>query len=141
MPAVRTGNDASDRPFATLPVVGDRTELPAPPWCIARMTSEIDTPANRLTWLDICMGVTVALVWGMGFVFSKAAIAHFPPILLMAFRFSVTALVLIWFVRPPMGHMRALFVISLISAALQYSLTFTGLKGLDAGVEYAMLRI
>ena len=105
------------------------------------MTSEIDTPANRLTWLDICMGVTVALVWGMGFVFSKAAIAHFPPILLMAFRFSVTALVLVWFVRPPMGQMRALFVISLISAALQYSLTFTGLKGLDAGVAALVVQL
>ena len=59
----------------------------------------------------------------------------------MALRFSVTALALVWFVRPPMAHMRALFVIALISAALQYSLTFTGLKGLDAGVAALVVQL
>lgn len=82
--------------------------------------------------MDILLGVAVALTWGMGLVFAKAAIAHFPPILLMALRFSVTALALIWFVRVPVAHLRVLFVIAFISAAVQYSLTYTGLKGLDA---------
>ncbi len=80
------------------------------------------------------MGAGVALTWGLGIVFSKAAIAHFPPILLMAFRFSVAALILVWFVRIPRRQLKALFGIALVSAAIQYSLTFTGLKGLDAGV-------
>jgi len=39
--------------------------------------------------MDIALGLGVALVWGIGLVFAKAAIAHFPPILLMAFRFSL----------------------------------------------------
>ncbi len=105
------------------------------------MSGKVNISKHPLTLVDFCMGVTVALVWGMGIVFSKAAIAHFPPILLMAFRFSVTALVLVWFVRPPLAHMRALFVIALISAALQYSLTFTGLKGLDAGVAALVVQL
>lgn len=87
------------------------------------------------------MGVAVALIWGLGIVFSKAAIAHFPPILLMAFRFSVTAMVLVWFVKIPRGQLGALFGIALISAALQYSLTFTGLKGLDAGVAALVVQL
>jgi O-acetylserine/cysteine efflux transporter len=96
---------------------------------------------HRLGFTDILMGVTVALVWGMGLVFAKAAIAHFPPILLMALRFSVTALALVWFTRPPRGHFVALFWITLISAAIQYSLTFTGLKGLDASVTALVVQL
>lgn len=87
------------------------------------------------------MGITVALVWGMGFVFAKAAMAHFPPILLTAIRFMVTALAMVWFVRPPIAHLRALLVISFIGSAVQYSLTFTGLKGLDASVTALVVQL
>ena len=34
--------------------------------------------------MDMTLALCVALVWGLGLVFAKAAIAHFPPILLMA---------------------------------------------------------
>ncbi len=88
----------------------------------------------RLSPVDILLGISVALIWGMGVVFAKAAIFHFPPILLMAFRFTLTALVLVWFVRPPLGQLMKIFWIALISAALQYSLTFTGLAGVDVSV-------
>ncbi len=78
------------------------------------------------------MGLAVPLLWGMGIVFAKAAIEHFPPILLMALRFSLTALVLVWFVKVPRGLMLRLVLIAFIASAVQYSLTFNGLKGLDA---------
>jgi len=91
--------------------------------------------------IDMLMGVAVALVWGMGLVFAKAAIAHFPPILLMSLRFTVTALALVWFVKPPKGQMWALFWVAIVSAAIQYSLTFTGLKGLDAGVTALIVQL
>ena len=95
----------------------------------------------RLGLLDICLGVAVALTWGMGLVFAKAAIAHFPPILLMALRFSVTALALVWFVRMPREQLRALFLIALISAAIQYSMTYTSLKWLDASVAGLVVQL
>lgn len=91
--------------------------------------------------IDMLMGFAVALVWGMGLVFAKAAIEHFPPILLMSLRFFVTALALVWFVKPPLHQMRALFWVSIVSAAIQYSLTFTGLKGLDAGVTALIVQL
>ncbi len=50
---------------------------------------------------DVLMGLAVPLIWGLGVVFAKAAIEHFPPILLMALRFTLTALILVWFVEPP----------------------------------------
>jgi O-acetylserine/cysteine efflux transporter len=87
------------------------------------------------------MGTAVALTWGMGFVFSKAAIEHFPPILLMGFRFALTAAVLAWFVTPPWGSIGRIFVIAIVSAAIQYSLTFTGLKSLDASVAVLIVQL
>lgn len=97
--------------------------------------------SGRLSIIDILMGLGVALVWGMGIVFAKGAIADFPPILLMALRFAVTALALVWFVKPPLGQMGPFFVIALISAAIQYSLTFTGLTGIDASVAALVVQL
>jgi O-acetylserine/cysteine efflux transporter len=94
-----------------------------------------------LSGQDIAMGVAVALLWGMGVVFAKAAIGHFPPILLMALRFTVTALVLVWFVKPPWRLLSRIFAIALVSAAIQYSLTFHGLAGLDASTAVLVLQL
>jgi len=91
--------------------------------------------------MDMALGLGVALVWGLGLVFAKATIAHFPPILLMAFRFSVTAIALVWFIKSSGGQLRMLFLISFISATLQYSLTFTGLAGLDASATALIIQL
>ncbi len=100
-----------------------------------------ERPALALRAHDIALGIAVALVWGMGVVFAKAAIAHFPPILLMALRFAVTAAALVWFVRPPWAQTLRIFWIALVSAAIQYSLTFNGLKGLDASTAVLVLQL
>lgn len=94
-----------------------------------------------LKLIDYAMGLAVAVVWGMGFVFAKAAIAHFPPILLMSFRFAVTALVLLWFVRAPIGLLARLFGIAMAATAIPYSLTFTGVKSLDASVAVLVIQL
>lgn len=95
----------------------------------------------RLRARDILLGLTVPLIWGMGVVFAKAAIEQFPPILLMAFRFTVTALVLVWFVKPPTKLLMKIFWIALISAAIQYSLTFNGLRGVDASTAVLVVQL
>ena len=87
------------------------------------------------------MAISVPLIWGTGFVVAKGAISEFPPILLMAFRFLVTSLVLIWFVKPPVGQLRVLFLIAIVASAIQYSLTFSGLKGLDAGFAALIVQL
>ena len=91
--------------------------------------------------IDIIMGVMVAVVWGGGFLFAKVAIEHFPPILLMAMRFTVTALVLVWFVPIPKQQLGRLFWIALIGAAIQYSLTFTGLKHINASTAIIIVQL
>ncbi len=90
---------------------------------------------------EILMAIAVPLIWGLGVVFAKAAIGPFPPVLLMALRFTLTALVLVWFVRPPWQLMSQLFLIALVSAALQYSLTFNGLRGVDASTAVLVIQL
>lgn len=89
----------------------------------------------------ILLAISVPLIWGMGFVFAKGALEYFPPILLMAFRFLVTACVLVWFVKPPVHLLTRIALIALVSAAIQYSLTFTGLKDLDASTAVLVVQL
>ena len=105
------------------------------------MTQASDFTSTRLGLIDILMGEAVAVTWGMGLVFAKAAIAHFPPILLMSLRFTVTALALVWFVRMPLGQFRKLALIAFVSAAIQYSMTYSALKWLDAGVAGLIVQL
>ncbi|MES0880613.1 DMT family transporter [Roseibium sp. SCP14] len=96
---------------------------------------------GKMTPLEILMAIMVALVWGMGIVFAKGAIEFFPPILLMALRFTLTAFVLVWFTRIPSGNLVYLFFIAIVAAAIQYSLTFTGLIGLEAGTAALIVQL
>jgi len=91
--------------------------------------------------VDVLIAIAVAIIWGMGFVIAKAGMVHFSPILLMALRFTLTAACLIYFFRPPPGLFRQLFWISLISAALQYSLTFNGVRGIDASTAALLVQL
>ncbi len=91
--------------------------------------------------VDVLLAIAVAVIWGMGFVVAKAAMAHFSPILLMALRFAVTTLCLVWIFRPPRALLWPLFWISLISAALQYSLTFNGVSGIDASTAALLVQL
>ena len=86
-------------------------------------------------------GNAVPLIWGTGFVVAKGAISEFPPILLMAFRFLVTSLVLIWFVKPPIGQLRALFLIAIVCISNSVQSYFHGLKGLDAGFAALIVQL
>ena len=94
-----------------------------------------------MKFVHIIMAILVPLIWGAGFVVAKGAINEFPPILLMAFRFLVTSMILVLFVKPPIGQLRALFLIAIVASAIQYSLTFTGLRGLDAGFAALIVQL
>ena len=91
--------------------------------------------------VDIFAAIAVAVIWGMGFVVAKAGMSHFSPILLMALRFLVTTLVLVWFFPPPKSLFKSLFWIALVSAALQYSLTFSGVRGIDASTSALLIQL
>ena len=91
--------------------------------------------------VHILMAISVPMIWGLGFTFSKAALAEFPPLMLMGLRFCLTALVLIPFVKPPRGEFLRVFQIAMIGSALQYGLTFTGLDHLDASTAVLVVQL
>jgi len=91
--------------------------------------------------IDVFMAISVAVIWGMGFVVAKAGMDHFSPILLMALRFTLTSICLICFFCPSLDLLKRLFWIALISASLQYSLTFTGVKGIDASTSALLIQL
>ena len=91
--------------------------------------------------IHLLMALSVAMIFGLGFTFSKAALGEFPPIFLMALRFSLTALVLVWLFRPPVGFLLRICAIAFISATLQYSLTFTGLKDVYASTAILIVQL
>lgn len=66
---------------------------------------------------------------------------QFPPFMIMSMRFALSALVLVWFVKLPWGHMRHIFLIAMISATIQYGFTFYGLKNLDASTAIIVVQL
>jgi O-acetylserine/cysteine efflux transporter len=91
--------------------------------------------------VDILLAISVAVIWGMGFIVAKAAMSHFSPIFLMALRFSLTAFCLVWFFRPPAGFFWRLFWVSFVSATVQYGLTFYGVRGIDASTAALLVQL
>lgn len=90
---------------------------------------------------DLLLALSVPLLWSLGFTFAKAGLVELPPLLLMGLRFSLTALVLVWFVERPKGRYMDVFWVALVSATLQYGLTFYGLKELDASLAVIVVQL
>ncbi len=90
---------------------------------------------------DLLLALSVPLLWSLGFTFAKAGMNELPPLLLMGLRFTLAALVLVWFVPRPTGKYLDVFLIALVSATLQYGLTFYGLKGLDASLAIIVVQL
>ncbi len=94
-----------------------------------------------MTFRDLLLALVVPLTWGMGFTIAKAGLEEFPPIFLMALRFMLTALILVWFVRLPRGHLVKIFWISMVGFCIQYGLTFTGLSMIDASLAIIIMQL
>ena len=94
-----------------------------------------------MTFRDTLLALSVPLLWGLGLTFSKVAVTEFPPILLMTLRFALTACLLVWFVPIPRNLLKQIFWIAMVSAAIQYGLTFYGLKMLDASTAALVIQL
>jgi len=95
----------------------------------------------RMTIKDIGLALSVPINWGAGFTLAKAGLGEFPPLFLMSMRFSLSAVLLCWFFPPPVGQLRSIFIVALVSATIQYGLTFTGLAGLDASTAVLLVQL
>ena len=60
---------------------------------------------------------------------------------MMALRFSIVALVLAWFVRPPAGRWRAVFFLSITMGTLHFGLFFVGMSGVESSVAAIIFQL
>jgi O-acetylserine/cysteine efflux transporter len=90
---------------------------------------------------ELLLAASVPLLWGIGFTFAKSGLNEFPPLFLMGLRFTLAALVLVWFVPIPRGQLKQVFWISLVGSTLQYGMTFTGLSMLDASLAIIIIHL
>ncbi len=81
---------------------------------------------------DSLVALLVPIFLGFGFVIAKPAFEYFPPFLLMGLRFTIAALIMIWWFPIPKGLFKDLIIVSFIGGTLQYGLTYSGLNIIDA---------
>ena len=93
-----------------------------------------------MTFKDTLIASLVPIFLGFGFVIAKPAMEHFPPILLMGLRFTFAATILIWWFPIPKGHLKQIFIASLVANTLQYSVTYTGLDLIDASAAVLLVQ-
>jgi O-acetylserine/cysteine efflux transporter len=90
---------------------------------------------------EVLLALCVPLFWSFGFTFSKAGLTEFPPFMLMGMRFTLTAFMLVWFFERPKGYYLQVFWIALVSATVQYGLTFYGLSMIDASLAIIVVQL
>ncbi len=94
-----------------------------------------------MSFRDILIAISVPILLGFGFVIAKPAMLDFPPYLLMGMRFTIPALMLVWWFPIPKGLFLDLFKVSFIGSTLQYGLTYNGLKILDASSAVLLVQL
>jgi O-acetylserine/cysteine efflux transporter len=81
------------------------------------------------------------MIWGLNFVVVKIGLAQMPPLLFVALRFAVVALILAPFVKPPRGHFLPIFGISFTLGFLHFALMFTALKTIDVATAAITIQL
>ena len=94
-----------------------------------------------MSFRDILIAISVPIFLGFGFVIAKPAMQYFPPYLLMGLRFTIPALILVWWLPIPKGLFLDLFKVSFIGSTLQYGLTYNGLNIIDASSAVILVQL
>jgi len=81
--------------------------------------------------LHIALAVMVAAIWGVNFVVIHIGLAHFPPILFSALRFTFAGLPLAFFLKRPDVPWRIILGIGVFLGVIKFTLLF---EGMDVGV-------
>ncbi len=94
-----------------------------------------------MSFRDILIAISVPILLGFCFVIAKPAMEYFPPYLLMGMRFTIPALILVWWFPIPKGLFLDLFKVSFIGNTLQYGLTYNGLNIIDASSAVLLIQL
>lgn len=92
--------------------------------------------------LHILIGVLVAAIWGINFIFIKLALIDFPPITLVALRFLFVVFPAVLFIPRPKVKLKSLLGYGIAMFALQFAFMFSGMRyGMSAGLASMVLQI
>lgn len=83
---------------------------------------------------DVALLIGVMVFWGLNFVVGKWAVMELPPIFAIACRFALVAAILLPFVKLPRAHLGRIALLALTLGCVHFSLFFSGMRGLDAGL-------
>ena len=93
-----------------------------------------------MSFRDILLAAVSTIFLGFGFVIAKPAFEYFPPFLLLGLRFTIAAMIMIWWFPIPKKFLKQLFLVSLVANTIQYSLTFSGLNMVDASAAVLLVQ-
>ena len=93
-----------------------------------------------MSFRDILIALCAPILLGFGFVIVKPAMQQFPPFLLMGLRFTIAALILIWWFPIPRGLLKNLLIVSFIGGTLTYGLVYMGLNSVDASSSTLLIQ-
>jgi O-acetylserine/cysteine efflux transporter len=82
--------------------------------------------AVRLRDLVLLIGIT--FIWGVNLITSKVGVNEIPPILFTFLRFAIVSVLLVPVLRLHPGQMGTLTIAALLSGALNFALSFAGLR-------------
>lgn len=91
--------------------------------------------------LDVARGLAVPLLWAVGFTAAKPTVAHFPPLLMLAFAYGVTGLCLARNLTRIETPFWRLFLVSALVTTVQGGLVFSGLSQLPASTAVLLLQV
>lgn len=94
-----------------------------------------------MTPLHALQALAVMAIWGFNFVIAKLVMAELSPLLLMALRFGLVALVLLPFARVPWGSFRPLLAYAVVMGGLHFPLVFSGVKGIGASTGSIVIQL
>jgi O-acetylserine/cysteine efflux transporter len=90
---------------------------------------------------DVAIAVAVQVFWALGFTLGKPVVAHFPPLLMMAMVYGVTALCLSRYIPRITTPFWPLFFITAVIAPIQAWFIFSGLHRLPASTAILVLQL
>jgi O-acetylserine/cysteine efflux transporter len=91
--------------------------------------------------LDVARGLAVPMLWAVGFTAAKPTVAHFPPLLMLAFAYGVTGLCLARNLTRIETPFWRLFLVSSLVTTVQGGLVFSGLSQLPASTAVLLLQV
>lgn len=88
------------------------------------------------------LALLVVVLWGVNFIFIDLGLDDWPPLLLVAARFTFVVFPAIFFVRFPRGSFRRILLIGLFMSAGQFALLYASMAlGLPAGLTSIVIQI